>query len=97
MDYKVHISPSAKIEIADAIEYYSEINDKLPQKLMEELYSNYDHLRINPHYQKRYKNIRGLPLKNFPYLLLFTVDEDQKKVEVLSFFHTSQNPKKFPK
>lgn len=97
MDYKVHISPFTKIGIAEAIEYYSEINDKLPQKLMEELYSNYESLKFNPHYQKRYKEVRGLPLKNFPYLFLFTVDEDRKKVEVLSFFHTSQNPKKYPK
>jgi len=97
MGYEIDILPSAKIEIAQALDYYSVINDILPQKFMDELYSRYEILKIIPHYQKRYKNVRGLPLKKFPYILLFTVDETMKTVKVLSCFHTSQNQKKYPK
>ncbi len=96
MGYEVDILPSAKIEIAEALDYYSIISDILPQKFMDELYSLYELLRINPHYQKRHEYIRGLPLRRFPYILFFTVDETIKTVKVLSCFHTSQNPKKYP-
>jgi hypothetical protein len=97
MDYDIDISPLAKIQIADAFYYYLEINPELAQQFMKELYAGYGYLKINPHYQKRYKNVRGLPLKKFPYLLLFTIDENKKTVQVISCFHTSQNPNKYPR
>lgn len=96
MGYKLNVLLREELEVAEAIEYYSEINDELAAKFLDNLESAYSHLKSNPYFQKRYRNIRGLPIKNFPYLLLFTIDKNKKEVEVLSCFQTAQNPKKYP-
>lgn len=97
MGYKLKVLLSAEIDIAKALEYYSEINDVLPGKFLDQVESTYKYLRFNPYFQKRHKNFRGIPVTNFPYLILFTIDENKKLVKIISCFQTSQDPKKYPR
>ncbi|HET8885831.1 MAG TPA: hypothetical protein VFM70_05705 [Salinimicrobium sp.] len=97
MEYEVEILLSSKIQIAKALDYYSKINELLPEKILEQLDLACDYLGKNPYFQKRYKNVRNIPIEIFPYILLFSVDEDRKLVKVISCFQTFQDPKKYPK
>lgn len=91
------VSPKAQIEIEDISEYYSHISFSILTKFYTELENAYKFLETNPHFQTRYKNYRAIPIKNFPYLLFFVIDETNKTTKVLSCFNTSRSPKKYPK
>ena len=93
MEFKVDILLSAKIQITETLEYYSGINKSLPQKFLEKLDLSYEHFGLNPYFQKRYKEVRSIPIPGFPYILLFLVDENNKQVKVISCFQTFQDPK----
>lgn len=92
MAFKVRVLLQAQREIDEAIAYYSEISASIPAKFIEDIATAYDNLSTNPFYQKRYLNYRGLPLKRFPFILFFTLNEKQKLVKIVSCFHTSKNP-----
>ena len=51
----------------------------------------------NPFFEIKIKNYRVLPLSKFPYIIIYKILEDTKIVDIVSIFHTSQNPKKYPK
>ena len=97
MEFKIIISPRAQFEIETITDYYSEISRNVLIHFNERLTETYNYLKINPYFEKRYKNFRAVPIKKFPYLLFFTIDEDKKIIKILSCFHTSTSPKKYPK
>jgi toxin ParE1/3/4 len=97
MGFKLIILEDAYSDIDQAVEYYFNINSKLAARFNQELNKNYGLLRKNPFFEIRYKDYRALPMKTFPYILLFTIDEKIKTVSVYSVFHTSQNPRKYPR
>jgi len=97
MGFKIIVSKKAQDEIENASDYYAEINVNLAFKFFNELTETYNKLELNPNYQIKYKNYRAIPLKIFPFLLFYIVDEDNKVVKILSCFHTSKNSKKYPK
>lgn len=97
MDYKIIVSPKAQIEIEDISEYYSQISFTVLTKFYVELENAYKFLETNPHFQTRYKKYRAIPIKKFPYLLFFMIDETKETIKVLSCFNTSSSQKKYPK
>ncbi len=96
MGFKVLVLLQAQREIDEAIAYYSEINKSIPAKFIEDLTTAYNTLSKNPYYQKRYLDFRGFPLKRFPFILFFDLNEKQYLVKIVSCFHTSKNPVKYP-
>lgn len=97
MIYKIIVSPKAQIEIEEISEYYFHISFSILTKFYTELENAYKYLEKNPHFQTRYKNYRAIPIKKFPYLLFFLIDETNKTIKVLSCFNTSRSPKIYPK
>ncbi|WP_438965718.1 type II toxin-antitoxin system RelE/ParE family toxin [Flavobacterium sp.] len=97
MGFEIVVSKKAQVEIENAIEYYSEINSKLALRFYAALKETYAKLEINSYYQIKLKNYRAVPIVKFPFLLFFVINEDKNEVKILSCFHTSRNPKKYPK
>ena len=97
MAYKISVSPRAQKEIENAIEYYALYSDNAPRKFIGVLQETYAVLEISPLFRIRYKNVRSLKIKNFPYSLFFVVNDIQKTVRVLSCFHNKRNPNKRPR
>lgn len=97
MGYKVSLSPKAHIDIANACEFYAEQGSlQAIINLGKELEVAYKILAENPHFRIRYKNIAGFPLRRFPFLLLYEVDDIENAVYIYSVFNTHLNPKKYP-
>ena len=90
MKYTIILTPDAVDDIQKAIEYYDEQQAGLGRKFMAEVNEYIKALKKNPQYQIRYDNVRGLPLKRYPYMLHFVVE--QEKVRIIAVFHTSLNP-----
>ncbi len=96
MAFKIIVSPRAQSEIEDAAEYYAALSANASVNFIFSVENAYETLRTSPFFRKRYKNVRSLKLRKFPFALYFTVSETRKTVRVLSCFHSKQNPNKRP-
>jgi toxin ParE1/3/4 len=98
MAYKIKVSPHAKRNIKNAIKYYQiYANDIVVGNFIQEIERTYRILSTFPFFKIYYKNFRGLPLSNFPFILFFEIDEDKKIILVKALFNTYQNTDKYPK
>ncbi|HAR74315.1 MAG TPA: plasmid stabilization protein [Flavobacteriaceae bacterium] len=98
MVYKVSISPIAKANIREAITYYKEnATLKVAQSFLKDYEINVEMIRQNPFYNVYYKKFRGKPMKKFPYIIFYTLDEQQKIILINAVFNTHRNPTKYPK
>jgi len=91
------VSPRAQREIEDAIDYYSLNSINAPKQFVFFIEYAYKSLEISPFFKIRYKNIRALKIKKFPYSLYFVVNEKNNLVRILSCFHHKRNPRESPK
>jgi len=96
MSYNLVIFDRAQEDIDQAYEYYGAISFSAMQSFDEQLEQVYSALETNPFFQFRYKTLRALPFKSFPYMVFFTIDVEKKLVSIYSVFNTNQDPKKYP-
>ncbi|MGE9315121.1 type II toxin-antitoxin system RelE/ParE family toxin [Niabella sp. CJ426] len=92
MAYSIVISKRAVKEIEIAIDYYVKHSSQAPSIFVQELETAYELLTHTPPTRLYYKNINGLKLKRFPYILYFLIDENKKIIKVLACFHNRRNP-----
>jgi plasmid stabilization system protein ParE len=95
MAFKIKIEPEARLDIQEAIFWYNKQQKGLGKKFHKAVLTHFDSLTKNPHFEIRYDNVLCLPLKKFPYMVHFTVDEVQQIVTVRAVFHTALNPKEW--
>jgi toxin ParE1/3/4 len=96
MAYKIIVSPRAQKEIENAIDYYALYSVNAPFNFVLSLKGAYDTLKEDPFRRIRYKSIRSLKLKKFPYSIYFVINETENLVRVLSCFHDKRNPERRP-
>ena len=97
MSYKIVIEPRAIADIQEAVEYYESKREDLGAYFFQIVEEYIELIAKNPFFQIRYKDYHGLPVKIFPYIILYFIDEKEKTIYVLSLFNTSQNTTKYPK
>lgn len=95
MRFKLTISPLADLDLAEAYQYYADVSLKVLKDFDTEMEASYKALELNPFFTLRYKNVRGLPLKKFPFIIFYTLDEVNQIVEIRSVFKTHQDPEKY--
>jgi plasmid stabilization system protein ParE len=96
MSYNLVILDQAQEEINQAYEYYLEISFSVMKSFDDQLEKAYQSLETNPFFQFRYKRLRALPFKSFPYMIFFDINEEEKVVYIYSVFNTNQSPEKYP-
>lgn len=96
MKYEIVFQPRAITEIQNSIYYYDNQQVGLGEKFYNELFEYIEAIIINPFYKILAQNIRVLPLKKFPYIIFYWIDEIEKKVYIEAVFHTSQNSENYP-
>lgn len=84
------LTPKAISDIQKAIDYYDEQQPGLGLKFDKSLDNHFAILKKNPHYQVRYNNVHCLPLRKYPYMIHFLIEN--KTVRIVAVFHTSLNP-----
>jgi toxin ParE1/3/4 len=97
MAYNLLVSPRAQKEIEKAIDSYVPNYSDIPNNFIIQLQSVYSTLKINPFFRIRYKNVRSLKLKKYPYSLYFVINENRNTVKILSCFHNKRDPQKQPR
>lgn len=96
MAYKIVIEPRALAEIQQAIDYYNWRLPGLGKKFEKSLEAHIRLISRNPFFQVRYKDYRVLPVKHFPYKIIYFLSESRRIAYITAVFHTSQNPYKQP-
>jgi toxin ParE1/3/4 len=97
MDFKLIVSPRAQKEIFKSIDFYALDSNWTPLNFIIAIEKAYKVLAQNPYCRIRYKDVRAIKLKKFPFLIYFVINEKHQSVKVLSCFHTKRSPSKRPR
>jgi Plasmid stabilisation system protein. len=93
MPYIISVTPTAVTDIEAAIEYYNGLASDLGYRFADLISDYFDRIAGNPTASAmRYKNIRCKPVKRFPFLITYTIDEQNQSVNILRVFNTYQEP-----
>ncbi len=93
MKYRFGIRDKAVAEMHEAFNWYQKQQSGLGDKFISELEGYFHVINTNPKSFKRsYKVYREIPLKIFPFVIVYFINEAEKIVVIISVFHTSRNP-----
>jgi len=92
--YKLKIEPEAFTDIQEISDWYNEKQAGLGKKFQKTTIRQINSLNNNPQiYAIRYREIRCVMIKKFPYMAHFYINTKDNTVEVLAVYSTDRNPK----
>ena len=92
--YKVKIVQEAVADIQEISDWYNDLQNGLGKRFHDITIKQIDSLKKDPQiYALRYKEIRCMLVKKFPYMVHFHIDDEAGVVEVLAVISTARNPK----
>lgn len=95
MSYSYEVRDEAVEQLVDAVIWYEEQKDGLGILFKTKFYDKLDLICNYPlHYKASYKKYHEALTDQFPFLIIYTIDEKNKKIMVFAIFHTSRNPKR---
>ncbi len=93
MIYTPLITPAAAVDIVNAVQYYEQQLEGLGSRFSTEMTDAVGRICTLPFsFSIRYRNVRGVKLKSFPYLLLFQINDKTATVSILRVYSTYQKP-----
>ncbi len=93
MNYTVYVTPNALLDISEAIVYYNLKAKDLGFKFADDVENHINEITFLPKgYTIKYKNVRGKILEKFPFIILYTLDEELNGIQIIRIFNTNQNP-----
>ena len=95
MRFKILFDPDSKRDIQAVILWYNERKKGLGKDFYTFLRIEIERLRQNPYFQVRYDNVRCLPLRKYPFMIHFTIDQTNSIVIVRAVLNTSMSPEKW--
>lgn len=90
--FKIKVEPEVVSDIQEGVDWYNEKQPGLGRKFYFEVRAAFTTLKKMPYFQVRYDAIRCFPLKKFPYMVHYSIDEGEKLVIIRAVFNTSQDP-----
>lgn len=92
--YKVKIEPEALADIQEITDWYNEAQAGLGKRFQKTAITHINSLNKDPQiYAIRYKEIRCVIIKIFPYMAHFYINDKNNTVEVLAVISTDRSPK----
>lgn len=92
MTHKLIVKPLAEKEIAEALLWYEKQKKGLAIELLNEINSVFGIIISNPeNFQERYKEIRIVFTKRFPYGIHYTLENNT--IYVHAVFHMKRKPR----
>lgn len=97
MAYRLQVSHIARANVREAVSYYKKkASVRVTQNFVKDYEQTLEKIKQNPFYQVYYKNYRGLPLKKYPYIIFYQVDEPKNLVRIKAVFQANQDTEKRP-
>jgi toxin ParE1/3/4 len=90
MPYNVILDTLALEDLQEAIDYYDQQKVGLGKKFDDHFDKLVSTLEINPFFQVRYDTVRCLPMKSFPYMIHYTINQTSQTVNVFAVINTSK-------
>jgi plasmid stabilization system protein ParE len=91
--YKIEILPLAKNDIQDAAGWYNNRQIGLGKRFTKEVRKKVNLIKNHPKgFTIKYENIRTAVLDVFPFMIHYTVNDNDKIIVVSAVLHTSRNP-----
>jgi len=98
MSYWLTFSKQAEEDLIDSIKWYNQQKENLGFEFYDCGNENLLLIVESPQrYSVRFKNIRTAPVKRFPYLIYFYLDQQSDSIIILGVLHTSRNPETIKK
>jgi len=98
MNYKFVNRPAVAEDLKDVVDYYKNISPHLAKQFLFRIREAKSYVSQYPQgFQVKYKNIRTVLLKQFPYHIHYFVDENNQQIVILAIIHTYRNPKDYSK
>ena len=92
MAFKIKTEPEAHEDIQEGIDWYDKQQPGLGRKFHSEVKAYFKKLKINPFFQIRYDDVHCLPIKGYPYMIHYTINEATKLITVKAVFSTRKDP-----
>ena len=97
MAYKILVTPAASKQIEEAVAYYvRHASKKVALKFLQDYKKAVADILKVRYFQVFYLNFRGRMMRTFPYVVFYTIDEEQQVIIVKAVFHAAQHPDKYP-
>jgi plasmid stabilization system protein ParE len=93
MAHKIIVKPGAELDILEALEWYEkEQQNQLLQDFLDKLDDELERISKNPeHFQKRYRDIKIVFMKRFPYGIHYTLENET--IFVHAVMHMKRKPR----
>lgn len=89
----LHIHPEVADDLADAVDWYREIDPELAESFLEEAYRAITLAHTDPErFSTIYRDFRRVLCERFPYKIVFETDREAGAVRILAVTHTSRHP-----
>lgn len=98
MTYKIVVTPVAQKHIEEAIIYYkNKASNKVATMFIEDYKKTLAAIQKVLYFKLFFENFRGKPLKKFPFIVFYSLDEERKIIFINAVFNTHQDTNKYPK
>lgn len=98
MKFQIVNAKKVESDILDITAYYKDINPKLTKEFISRLKEASAYILSAPFsFQLKYKNVRTVLLKQFPYHIHYLVDEKKEQIVILAVIHSYRNPQDYSK
>ena len=93
MKYHFQNRPAVEADVINAVNYYKHISPKLAKQFLFRIREAKIYINRSPlAFEIKYKNVRTLLLKQFPFHIHYIIDEEQKKIVIIAIVHAYRNP-----
>ncbi len=94
MPYQLKKDSRILVDILEAVSYYDAISLALGEKFEESLLLAINKIEKYPHhYFNLLQKFRRVNIQNFPYMLIYIVQESSKEIIILGLFHHYRDSK----
>jgi len=94
MTYKARISSAAKEDIHQAAQWYNKAKTGLGKQFTLRVRQQISELKKNPFTcQVRYRDVHTAIVRQFPFMIHYTIEQDNKIIEVIAVLNTHRDPK----
>jgi len=94
VNYKAELLFKARLEIFEAWKWYEKQKTGLGDRFEDEVFRKIALIEANPFHYPLKKKAREAVIDDFPFLIVYRVNKNQKLIMIVSVFHTSRNPVK---
>jgi len=85
--------PAVQADIINAVSYYKAVSPQLARQFLFRIREAKKYIDRSPlAFEVKYKNVRTLLLKQFPFHIHYIIDDSEKQIVILAIVHAYRNP-----